>query len=187
MDTPSRTSPQVPEHLALVDASDCAATSALLADAAEALPVYARLADTKPPTLVRAHAGRDVASCDTALLALKLDGTCPRVEELPIGYAPAGARVYALLCTDGDPGIAAQLLAELGERCEVRGLRWCGGLAVGDADLLPRIAGCPRMGWARRRVSEAVDALLIALLAGESAGERYVRPSRYARLTCRPR
>lgn len=187
MDTPSRTSPQIPEHLALVDASDCAATSALLADAAEALPVYARLADTQAPELVRARAGRDVASCDTVLLAFKLDGTNPRVEELPIGYAPAGARVYALLCTDGDPGIAAQLLAELGERCEVRGLRWCGGLAVGDADLLPRIAGCPRMGWARRRVSEAVDALLIALLAGESTGERYVRPSRYARLTCRPR
>lgn len=187
MGTSPRTLPQVPRRIALVDASNCAATSALLEDAAEALPVYARLGGAQAPELVRAHAGRDVASCDTALLALKLDGASPRVEELPVSYAPTGARVYALLCTEGDPGVATYLLAELDERCEERGLRWCGGLAVGDADLLPRIAGCPRMGWARRRVSEAVDVLLIALLAGESVGEKYVRPSRYARLIGRGR
>lgn len=187
MGTSPRTLPQVPRRIALVDASDCAATSALLADAAEALPVYARLAGTQAPELVRAHAGRDVAPCDTVLLVLRLDGTSPRVEELPVSYASAGARVYALLCTEGDPGVAAYLLAELDERCEERGLRWCGGLAVGDDDLLPRIAGFPRMGWARRRVSEAVDELLIALLANESAGEKYVRPSRYARLIGRRR
>lgn len=187
MGTSPRTLPQVPRRIALVDESGCAATSALLADAAEALPVYARLAGTQAPELVRARAGRDVASCDTVLLALKLDGTNPRVEELPISYAPTGARVYALLCTEGDPGVATYLLAELDERCEERGLRWCGGLAVGDADLLPRITGCPRMGWARRRVSEAVDELLIALLANKSVGERYVRPSRYARLIGRRR
>lgn len=187
MGTSPRTLPQVPRRIALVDASDCAATSALLADAAEALPVYARLAGTQAPELVRARTGRDVASCDTVLLVLRLDGTSPRVEELPVSYASAGARVYALLCTEGDPGVATYLLAELDERCEERGLRWCGGLAVGDADLLPRIAGCPRMGWARRRVSEAVDELLITLLANKSVGEKYVRPSRYARLIGRRR
>ena len=187
MDTSFHASARVPGRIALVDASNCAATSALLEDAAEALPVYARLGGAQAPELVRARAGRDVASCDTVLLALKLDGTNPRVEELPISYAPIGARVYALLCTEGDPGIAAHLLAELDERCEERGLLWRGGLAVGDADLLPRITGCPRMGWARRRVSEAVDELLIALLANESAGEKYVRPSRYARLIGRGR
>lgn len=174
----------LPGRVAIVAAGTDAATLALLADAAEALPVYARLAGTEPPELVRAGAGADVARCDTVLLGLGLDGTT-RVEELPLSYAPAGARVYALVCADGDPGIATHVLAELEERCELRGLRWMGGLAVGDADLLPHLAHRPRMGWARRRVSEALDRLLIALLAGQPAGEQYVRPSRYALLTCR--
>lgn len=171
-------------RVALVDASHDAATGALLADAAEALPVYARLAGTEPPELVRADAGADVARCDTVLLGLSLDGTA-RIEELPLAYAPAGARVYALLTVAGDPQIARYALAALEERCELQGLRWMGALAVGDAGLLPRIARCPRMGWARRRVSEALDRLLIALLAGQHAGENNVRPSRYARITCR--
>ena len=86
-----------------------------------------------------------------------------------------------------DRDAAADALAALRERCEARGLAWLGGLAIGDAGLLPRMACRPRMGWARRRVSEAVDQLLIALLAGQSFGEQYVRPSLYARVTCRPR
>lgn len=172
-------------RVALVDASHGVATKALLADAAEALPVYARLAGTEPPELVRADAGADVARCDTVLLALALGPAAPRVEELPLSYAPAGARAYALLAVSGDPQVAAPALAALEERCEERDLAWRGGLAVGDADLLPRIARCPRMGWARRRVSEALDRLLIALLANQPAGEKYVRPSRYARITCR--
>ena len=88
---------------------------------------------------------------------------------------------------DDDPGVATHALAALEERCGERGLVWCGGLAVGDAGLLPNMARRPRMGWARRRVSEALDRLVLALLAGEDAGEQYVRPSRYARLTCRAR
>ena len=170
--------------VALVNASDSAATSALLADAVEALPVYAWLAGVAAPRLVRADAGADVARCDTVLLALSLDGTA-RVEELPLSYAPAGASVYALLAVAGDPQVATHALAALEERCVERGLEWRGGLTVGDAELLPAMARRPRMGWARRRVSEAVDQLLVALLAHRPFGEKYVRPSRYARLTCR--
>ena len=186
MISPSHTAPQAPRRIALVDASGTASTSALLADAAEALPVYAWLAGLAEPEVVTAHAGRDIPSCDTVLLALELGAACPRVEELPVGYTLTGTSVYALLCTDGDPEVAAYLIAELEERCDQRGLRWQGALAVGNARLLPHLSGRPRMGWARRRVSEAVDQLLIALLAGRPFGEKYVRPSRYARLTCRP-
>lgn len=171
-----------PRRVAIVDASGNAVTAALLADAAEALPVYAELAGVAAPEPVRAGAGRDIAGCDTVLLALRLEARATRIEELPMVYAPAGARVYALICADGDPGIATYALAELEEHCEARGLAWMGGLAVGDADLLPDLGRRPRMGWARRRVSEALDALIIALLASRSFGERYVRLSRYARL-----
>ncbi len=173
--------------VALVGADGNAATSTLLADAAEALPVYARLSDVAAPELVRAATGADVARCDTVLLALTLGPSAPSVEELPLSYAPAGARVYALLCVDDDPEVATHALAALEERCGERGLAWMGGLVVGDAGLLPQMARRPRMGWARRRISEAVDQLLIALLARQPFGEKYVRPSRYARLTCRPR
>lgn len=187
MSSPSHTAPQAPRQIALVGASGTASASALLADAAEALPVYAWLAKTAEPDLVEARSGKEIASSDTVLLALELGFNAPRVDELPLNYAPSGARVYALVCTEGEPDIASYALTALAERCEERGLAWMGGLVIGDAGLLPSMARRPRMGWARRRVSEAVDQLLIALLAAEPAGEKYVRPSRYARLTCRPR
>lgn len=179
-------SQQAPRHVALVDASGTAPTSTLLADAVEALPVYAWLAKTEEPEIVTVRSGEDLADCDTVLLALELGAAAPRIEELPLSHASTGARVYALLCADDDPGVATHALAALEERCGERGLAWRGGLVVGDAGLLPSMARRPRMGWARRRISEALDQLLIALLAAEPAGERYVRPSRYARLTCRP-
>ena len=180
-------SQQPARKIALVDASGTASTSALVADAAEALPVYAWLAKTEEPALVEARCGEDLAGSDTVLLALELGPNAPRVDELPLNYAAAGARVYALLCADDDPEVATHTLTALAERCEERGLAWMGGLVIGDAGLLPSMARRPRMGWARRRISEALDQLLIALLAAEPAGEKYVRPSRYARLTCRLR
>lgn len=182
MGTSPDSSQQPARKIALVDASGTAPTSALVADAAEALPVYAWLAKTEEPEIVTVRCGEDLAGSDTVLLVLELGSNAPRVDELPLNYAPSGARVYALICAEGDPDVASHTLAALAERCEERGLAWMGGLVIGDAGLLPGMARHPRMGWARRRVSEALDQLLIALLAAEPAGENYVRPSRYARL-----
>lgn len=182
----NRASRQSPARVALVEAPASAQASALLDDAAEALPVYAWLAKTEAPEIVRARPGTDVTGCDTVLLALAAGTVAPDADGELLGSAAAGTRVYALVCVDDDPGAAADALAALRERCEARGLAWLGGLAIGDAGLLPRMACRPRMGWARRRVSEAVDQLLIALLAGQPFGEQCVRPSRYARLTCHP-
>lgn len=183
----NRASHQNPARVALVEAPASARTSALLDDAADALPVYAWLAKTEAPEIVRARPGADVTGCDTVLLALAARTVAPGADGELLGSAAAGTRVYVLMCADDDRNAAADALAALRERCEARGLAWLGGLAIGDAGLLPRMACRPRMGWARRRVSEAVDQLLIALLAGQSFGEQYVRPSLYARVTCRPR
>lgn len=177
-----------------------AALECLLADAAEALPVYAQLADVDAPELVRARCGRDLAGCATVLLALRIqegahgtegmrgsegtrssEGACGS-EGTPLAYAAPGTGVYALLAVDGEPDIAVSTFAALEEACSARGLAWHGGVVVGDADLLPRVARLPRMGLARRRVSEALDHLLVALLANGNAGEKYVRPSLYGRL-----
>ncbi len=187
MGAPTDPSPQTPRHVALVDASATAPTSTLLADAAEALPVYAWLAKTEEPKVENARPGEDLTDCDTVLLALTAGTVAPDANDELLGSVAAGTHVYALICADDDPDASTDAFTALERCCEERGLSWMGGLAVGDAWLLPRITGRPRMGWARRRVSEAVDQLLIALLAAEPAGERYVRPSRYAHLTCRPR
>lgn len=177
-----------------------AALECLLADAAEALPVYARLADVDAPELVRARCGRDLAGCATVLLALRIqegargaEGTFASEgmsssegtrgsEGAPLAYATPGTGVYAILAADGEPDIAVSTFAALEEACSARGLAWLGGVVVGDADLLPRIARLPRMGLARRPVSETLDRLLVAILASGNAGEKYVRPSLYGRL-----
>ena len=158
------------------------ALECLLSDAAEAIDVYARLAGVESPELVRTSCGRDLAGCPAVLLALWLGERGHATEEAPLAYAEPGASVYALIAVDGEPGIAAHAVAELEDACAVRGLVWRGCVAVGDAALLPKVARQPRMGWARRRVSEAVDGLLLALLAKTDAGEKYVRPSFYAHL-----
>ena len=154
----------------------------LLADAAEATAVYAQLAGVECPELVRARCGRDLAGCSAVLLALRLGERGRATEGTPLAYAEPGAGVYAIISVDEEPGIAAYAVAELEDACDARGLVWRGCVVVGDAALLPRVARQPRMGWARRRVSEAVDGLLLALLAKTDAGEKYVRPSLYARL-----
>lgn len=164
-----------------------AALEHLTGDFAEALPVYARLAGTEAPQLVRPRSGRDVALGETVLLAWSLEEGSPPTPPLA-AYVRPGARVYALVITASpdDPSIAAHALAELEELCELHGHSWMGALVVGDAEVVARFSQGPRMGWARRRVSEALDQLICALLAGAPAGEKYVRPALPARLAARP-
>lgn len=158
----------------------------LTGDFAEALPVYAWLSKTEAPRLVRARAGRDVALGETVLLAWSLEEGAPLAPPLA-AYVRPGARVYTLVVTASpdDPSLAAHALAELEEVCELRGQSWMGALVVGDAEVVRRFSRSPRMGWARRRVSEALDQLICALLAGAPAGEKYVRPALAARLAAR--
>ena len=162
--------------------AQAAALDHLTSDLAEALPVYARLAGTEAPALARARSGADVARADTVLLALALEDGAPSLEGLPASWMAAGARVYALVTTAYAPQQAALALSELQDLCELRGQAWMGGLAVGDAATVVRFSRGARMGWARRRVSEALDQLVWALLAGAPCGERCVRPALLARL-----
>lgn len=178
---PGREAP-VRVALATLATQEDAALECLLADATEATAVYAQLAGVECPELVRAHCGRDLAGCSAVLLDLRLGERGHATEETPLAYAEPGAGVYAIIAVDGEPGIAAHAVTELEDACDARGLVWRGCVTVGDAALLPRVARQPRMGWARRRISEAVDGLLVALLAKADAGEKYVRPSLYARL-----
>lgn len=161
----------LPRHVALVDGAPApnAPTALVRADLAEALPVYARLAGIEAPELVDVRSACDLDNCDTVLLVLpaESDDTVPAL--------PPGTRVYAVAVAPGrDPALARARLASARQQCEKLGARWMGGLALGGAEMVARTTRSPRMGWLRRRRSEAEDRLLMALLAGEHAADEEV-------------
>lgn len=148
--------------------ADGPAVAHLLADLTEACAVYERVYG----------AGADG---DAVVIGLAADAERGAPPELP-----TGARVYAVCVTGGaDPAPALDALDGLAKRCAAAGLSWRGGLAVTDAAAVAASAGAPRMGWRRRRVSEAVDRLVAAIRAGADFPVEAVSPSRYARLMAR--
>lgn len=82
------------------------------------------------------------------------------------GLVPHGL-VYAV-CTAG-AGSARQApprLSHLSDWCASYAATWCGALVVEDGARAAWMAGLPRMGLARRNVSEAMDRLVAAVRAG---------------------
>lgn len=161
----------LPRRVALVGGtpSPNAPASLVRADLTEALPVYAHLARVEVPELVDVRGACDFGSCDTVLLVLSAESD----DAVPV--LPAGARIYAVAVASGrDPAPARACLATAREQCEKLGARWMGGLALGGAEMVARTTRSPRMGWLRRRRSEAEDRLLMALLAGEQAADEDV-------------
>lgn len=150
-------------------------TRCLLDDLAEALPVYARLADVSVLELFQAPPDKNLPRCDAALLAYALQDPAP-AHDAATRIAP-GTRVYALTHLEGRAGTeAATSFSQLEALCEAAGARWMGGLVVCGDELVLPAAGSPRMGWRRRWISEPLDQLIIALLAGTDAGTLTARP-----------
>ena len=90
---------------------------------------------------------------------------------------PQDAVVYGLCCSA--PFVASAALRGLEQvetACVEHGHVWCGGMAVRCAGVLPRLKNKPRMGMARRKVSEAADELLLAIRCGSRAGTVVSRP-----------
>ena len=191
-DAPAVAAPAPPEHgralprrVALVNASPRggrSATAHLLADLAEALPVYARRADVAAPELVRATAPTELAGCDAVVLGYSL-----YVDALPSGLVDllvcardelaAGTRVYALANMGFyEPEQIVPSFSVIENFCAAAGARWSGGVAVGAGGMVLPVAQTPRMGMMRRSVSEAIDRLIMAVLAGTDAGAIEARP-----------
>lgn len=178
---PAPATPRTPHRVALVSAGARGVRSAadhLLADLAEALPVYARMAGVEPPEVTKAPRpgqGAVVLGCESradappACLIDLLEGSGG-------GLAP-GMRVYALSVTGlYEPERALPSLDAIGQACSASGARWMGGVAVGGGGLVLPTAGTPRMGIWRRQRSEAVDRLIMAILSGAEAGVILARP-----------
>lgn len=140
----------------------------LLDDLAEAGAVYERLSGVDEPVEFGAE-----EPADTYVLGFYAEdevvATLPQLE--------LGTQVYVVVCCEScDADEAWGAVSSLENQCSEAGLLWCGGMVVPGAANLPRVWGKPRMGWARRRVSEVTDELLLAIRCGEPAGVIVVRP-----------
>lgn len=153
--------------LVCLDAGEKGAARLLLDDLAAATDAYERRTGMGDGAIELLElAGGSAAGVNALVVALG--------RGVPLCDLPRDARpktpVYALLtCDSGAAGLEAW--------CRENGLVWSGSLVVGDARLLPATWSSPRLGWLRRPVSEAVDALVLALRTGSDAGLIRVRLS----------
>ncbi len=131
---------------------------ALLAtELAQAGAVYEKIAQVdRPIKFVVAEKGTAGLRPSDALIAL-WDGS--EDGGLLAGCA-AGCPVYAICPTAADA-------ARLGDACAQKNLQYHGALLVPNLGKSAILAHSPRMGFARRKVSEAADRLLYAARMGE--------------------
>ena len=112
-------------------------------------------------------------SCDAVVLACEVnDGI--RIETFRNVFASAqyvfthGCRVYVIVITQKHDAAPAQLVFDtLRNECEVAGFIWMGGVLLGGGLLIPRFINAPRMGFVRHHISEAIDALIMAVKSGK--------------------
>lgn len=172
--------PILPRRIALIDTGDGdrSATSLILDDFEEAFRAYAHH-DSGPgcriPKIARVSSDRLSALdelSDTVVLGYAVgDGTLP-VEALElISTLAEGTRLYAI-AADGRYGRdgADNPFGALEHLCARSGVSWRGGLVANASEMIPACAGMPRMGMARRRLSEATDKLILAVRCGIDAG-----------------
>ncbi len=185
----------MPRAIALVRLDTAAASAWVLADFEDAYRAYAE--DTAAtfgldavdliPAFVHIAAGDSAAAaadtadaCDVAVLAcvVQEDGG---EEATSVAFASVlpllakGCRVYVIAIAPGYDPASRPALASLRKACEAGGRAWMGGVMVGGGALMVRLTNAPRMGVLRHRLSEAIDALVMAVRAGEETGEMRAR------------
>ena len=182
-----RTIPRLPHSLALLckdtnaggdnPSAVGAALSWLIDDLAKALAAYERASASAAPNLpaqtIRiARGAAEARGCDTALVALSLDGQQPSsiIPKAHAMLASAGidsdAPLYLVLASPQrtiEP-MATPLLDELDASI-------AGAVAIPQIDKLFAHRNAPRMGRLRHRASEAIDQLIAAIRSGGSPCE----------------
>lgn len=136
----------------------------LAAELAQAGVIYEKIAQVdRPIEFVVAEKGAAGLRPGDALVALwDGGGSCGFLATWGAGAGAAGAGcpVYAIC-----PG--AGNAARLADACAEGGLQYCGALLVPNLRKAAVLTRSPRMGFARRQVSEAADRLLYAARTGE--------------------
>lgn len=194
-----------PRSVALVNAAGCIGAgndacnsiAFLLDDFEEAYRAYAHEMaqmfgvsdDVTTPRFVRmAPQGDDAfaahAECGSVVIGYALEadedaaGSITNAVRLlsPVD-ASRGMRVYAIAVDHSyDAENALAPFDALRALCSEAGLLFSGGIAIGGGALLLRMENMPRMGAARRRVSEATDELIEAVREGRDAGIIKAKP-----------
>ncbi len=150
-----------PKQICLIcecEAGLAASLGLLAAELAQAGVVYEKIAQVdRPIEFVVAEKGATTLRPGDALVALwDGSGICGF-----LAVCAPGCPVYAICPT-------AANAARLGDACTEKGLQYCGALLVPNLGKAAVLTRSPRMGFARRQVSEAADRLLYAARMGEA-------------------
>lgn len=194
-----------PRSVALVNAAGCIGAGGdahdsiafLLDDFEEAYCAYAHEMaqmfgvsdDVTTPRFMRMTPPGDDAfvayeECDSVVIGYALEAGEDATESIADAVrllsptdVSRGMRVYALVVNHPyDAENALDSLDALRASCSEAGLLFSGGVLIGGGALLPRLMNKPRMGSARRRVSEAIDELIEAVREGHDAGIIKAKP-----------
>lgn len=192
------TAPHTPHNCWLVtaardnDTTGNLAAHLVLDDLADALAAYERISAVRTNTPVahipctRLTAGatgvrRDAPAAPDALVlagAVTPD-TAPddilahAVQQIArTTQLPDNACVWSIVLGAGDDVLPSRkALLACRAACSALGARWCGGLMVPNAAMLPALMRSPRLGAFRRPLSESIDRLIAALRLGRPIDE----------------
>lgn len=173
--------PRLPKRIALVAVGETHTLPSLMAnDFEDALGAYSEIGGTRPPAV--SHSLEGDPAIDAVVVAFAANDAQSAVNLL--ASLKSTCLVYALASEDSAGARnALKALDLLRDACSEQGLSWMGGLAVPCRVWYEARMSKPRMGSARRSLSEATDDIVLALRCGSYAGVSVVKAPLRARIS----
>ena len=173
--------PRLPKRIALVALGETHALPSLMAnDFEDALGAYSEIGGTSPPAVLHSLEGEPVVDA----VVIIFSASDARLAEDLLANLENKCLIYALASDDTDDAKdALRALDALKDACNEQGLSWRGGLAVPCGAWYEARMSKPRMGSARRSLSEATDDIVLALRCGNYAGVSIVKAPLRARIS----
>ena len=164
---------RLPKRIALVALGETHALPSLMANDFEgALGAYSEIGGTRPPAV--SHSLEGDPAIDAVVIIFSASDA--RLAEDLLANLESKCLVYALASEETDDAKdALKALDALKDACNKQGLSWRGGLAVPCRVWYEAHMARPRMGSARRSLSEATDDVVLALRCGNYAGVSIVK------------
>lgn len=161
--------PKTLHNIAFVSIPESADLEFLLWDLQDAIAAYARLSGTVLPHPVDLKAN-DADAVDGMVLAVDDafdDEAMIAVEQILNRLGNAETRIYVVVqALPKNNKQTDEVLDRLYRACILRGLPWCGGVAICAGSGIAALRHSPRMGLLRRPFSEAMDKLVGAVRMG---------------------
>ena len=172
---------RLPKRIALVTVGETHAFPSLMAnDFEDALGAYSEIGGTRPPAVLHSLEGKPAVDA----VVIIFTSSDVRLAENLLANRESKCLVYALASDDtNDAKDALRALDALKGVCSEQGLSWRGGLAVPCRAWYEAHMAKPRMGSARRSLSEATDDVVLALRCGNYAGVSIVKAPLRARIS----